>query len=105
MSQAGDRILARWEGGDFWFPGTVHSRNGDTIAIQYDDGMSEIRPSDQVKPLDWDVGSAIHAVWDGNGAWFACHIVRIDGEGRNLRVRFDDDDTEQETPSGRCRSR
>ena len=30
----GDRILAQWEGGPLWFPGTVHSLNGNSIAIQ-----------------------------------------------------------------------
>jgi hypothetical protein len=105
MQQSGDRVLALWNGGDLWFPGTVHSTNGDTIAIQYDDGMSEIVPSNRVRDLDWEVGSAIHAVWNGNGEWFACHIVSIDAEGRKLRVRFDDDGTEQNTPSGRCRCR
>jgi len=32
--QAGDRILAQWDGGRFWFPGTVHS-------VGEDDGIRE----------------------------------------------------------------
>ena len=38
----GDRILAQWQGGRFWFPGTAHSvGEDDSVAIRYDDGTTE----------------------------------------------------------------
>ncbi len=53
----GDRILAQWDGGPFWFPGQVHSVGSDgAVAVRYDDGMSDIRPANQVKPFDWAAG-------------------------------------------------
>ena len=100
----GDRILAQWEGGPLWFPGTVHSLNGNSIAIQYDDGTSEIRPDNQVKPFDWRPGSAIDAVWSGNGQWFAAHILEISRDGRTILVCYDDDNSEEERPTALCRS-
>ena len=54
----GDRVLAQWDGGEFWFPGRVHSVGGDgAVAVRYDDGMSDIRPPNQVKRFDWAIGS------------------------------------------------
>ena len=100
-----DRILAQWEGGHLWFPGTVHSVGEDgSVAIRYDDGMSEIRPANQVKPFDWRTGSQISAMWSGNDGWYAAKILEIDASGRTLSVRFDDDGIVEQTVSGRCRS-
>ena len=46
----GDRILAQWDGGSFWFPGIVHSVAADgSVAVRYDDGMSDVRPANQVR--------------------------------------------------------
>jgi hypothetical protein len=103
--QPGDRILAQWQGGALWFPGTVHSIGADgSVAIQYDDGMSEIRPANQVKPYDWQVGSPIDALWSGNNGWYAARIMEIDPSGRRLMVRFEDDGIREERMSGQCRS-
>ena len=104
--RAGDRILAQWEGGPLWFPGIVHSLGEDgSVAVQDDDGMSEIRPANQVKPFDWEVGSPIDAIWSGNGLWYAARIMAMDAGGRRLDVRFEDDGIREEVVSGRCRSR
>ena len=99
----GDRILAQWQGGHLWFPGSVHSvGESGSVAIQYDDGMSEIRPANQVKPLDWEEGALISAMWSGNDQWYAARIVEI--EGHTLTVRFEDDGIVERTMTGRCRS-
>jgi hypothetical protein len=101
----GDRILAQWQGGHLWFPGTVHSvGEGGSVAIQYDDGMSEIRPANQVKPLDWGVGALISAMWSGNNQWYAARIVDVEPDGRTLTVRFEDDGIVERTVTGRCRA-
>ena len=100
----GDRILARWDGGSFWFPGRVHSVGGDgSIAVQYDDGMSDIRPADQVKPFDWHVGSRIDAIWSGNGGWYAARIMEMSADGRTVGVRFEDG-IREDRDTGQCRS-
>lgn len=101
--QSGARILAQWDGGSFWFPGTVHSVNADSVAVQYDDGMSDIRPGNQVKPFDWEMGTRIDAIWSGNGQWYAARIMEIDESGRQFTVRFDDG-IREETASANCRS-
>ena len=100
----GDRVLAQWQGDRLWFPGVVHSVGEDgSVAIRYDDGTSEIRPANQVKPYDWDVGTRIDAIWSGNGQWYAATIIEADPDGSILAVRFDDGIVEQ-TVTGRCRS-
>jgi len=86
----GDRVLARWQGGDFWFPGKLVRANGEQMAIQYDDGMQETRPAKHVRPLDWRVGSRIDAVWTGNGGWYAATIVEINDDGTMLTVLYED---------------
>src|SRR5690606_34410937 len=101
---AGDRVLAQWNGGALWFPGTVHSLNGTTVAIQYDDGMGDIRPENQVKPLDWREGSKIEAVWSGDGKWYAGTIARISADERTIDILYEDG-TREVRPSALCRSR
>jgi hypothetical protein len=102
----GDRVLAQWDGGDFWFPGHVHSVGGDgAMAIRYDDGMSDIRQPDQVKGFDWETGSRIDAIWSGNGRWYAARIVDMDEDGRMVLVRFEDDGIREARETGQCRSR
>ena len=101
--QPGDWVLCQWQGGHLWFPGVVHSVNGGSVAIQYDDGTSEIRPANQVKPFDWAVGSRIHAMWSGNGQWYDATITETDENGSGLTVRFDDGIIEK-TVTARCRS-
>jgi hypothetical protein len=99
----GDRILAQWLGDRLWFPGTIHSVGEDgSPAIRYDDGSSEIRPANQVKMLDWRVGSRIQAIWSGNGQWYDATIVELGADGRSLVVRYEDGIVES-TLSKRCR--
>jgi hypothetical protein len=101
----GDRVLAQWDGGSFWFPGRVHSVGGDgSIAISYDDGMSDIRPANQVKAFDWAVGTKIDAIWSGNGQWYAARIMDVAQDGRSVLVRFEDDGIREGRQTGECRS-
>jgi hypothetical protein len=99
----GNRILARWNGGTFWFPGTADNISGTMVTVQYDDGMSDIRPKEQVRPFDWRIGSRIDALWSGNGQWYAATITSINRHGTELGVRFDDGICE-DRPSAFCRS-
>jgi len=100
---AGDAVLCQWRGGHIWYPGVVHSTNGASIAIQYSDGSSEIRPANQVRHLDWTVGARIHALWPGDSKWYDAAITAIDPNGGALTIRYDDGVVE-ETVLARCRS-
>ena len=99
----GDRVLARWEGGSLWFPGKLVQSNGEQMFIRYDDGMEETRPANDVKPLDWRVGSQIDAVWTGNGGWYAATIVEMNDDGTMLTVLYEDG-IQEERASAFCRS-
>ena len=101
--QPGDRMLAQWDGGRFWFPGMVHSVDGGSVAVRYDDGISDIRPGNQVRPFDWEMGTRIDAIWSGNGQCYAARIIAIDESGRHLDVRFDDG-IREERATALCRS-
>jgi len=101
----GDWVLCQWQGGRFWFPGVVHSVNHalNSVAIQYDDGSSEIRPANQVKAYDWAAGSRIQAVWAGDNKWYPAEIVEIEPGGAALTIRYEDGVVEK-TVTARCRS-
>lgn len=102
----GDRVLAQWEGGPFWFPGDVHSVAADgSVAVRYDDGTGDIRPPNQVKSFDWAVGSAVDALWSGNGRWYAARILEVAPDGRMVLVEYDDDGSREARHTGQCRSR
>jgi len=102
----GDRVLAQWEGGPFWFPGHVHSVAADgSVAVRYDDGTGDIRPANQVKPYDWAIGTEVDAIWSGNGHWYAARIIDTDANGRMLFVEYADDGSREARQTGQCRSR
>lgn len=99
----GDWVLSQWQGGRFWFPGVVHGVNGNTIAIQYDDGTSEIRPANQVRHYDWAIGSRIQAFWSEDQRWYDATITELEPNGAHLTIRYDDG-TIEKTVTSRCRS-
>jgi len=99
---AGDWVLAQWRGGNDWYPGVVQSHVGNQVTILYDDGTSETRPANQVRPYDWRVGSRVVCRFsDGN--WYGAAITGMAADGATISVRYDDGDSEV-THTGRCRS-
>jgi hypothetical protein len=100
--QAGDWVLAQWQGGSDWYPGVIQSRNGNQVTIRYDDGTMETRPVNQVRRYDWRVGSRVVCRWS-NGQWYDAAITAMANDGLTISVRYDDGDTEI-TQTGRCRS-
>lgn len=44
--KVGDRVQARWQGGNAWFDGTIEEIDGDKIFIKYDDGDEEWTTAD-----------------------------------------------------------
>ena len=99
--EPGDWVLAQWQGGSAWYPGVVQARSGDHVRIRYDDGSVEMRPANQVRPFDWRAGSRIVCRYT-DGQWYDATIVRMDGGGLTLDIRYDDGVT-QRTNTGRCR--
>jgi hypothetical protein len=100
----GDWVLARWRGGDYWFPGVVESRDGDKITVAYDDGTREALYLDKVRPYDWSVGSRVSCRWNGGVTWYGAKITAMDrGNGALITLRYDDGMSEQ-TTTGACRS-
>jgi hypothetical protein len=99
--EAGDWVLGRWDNGEYWYPGVVQSSTRGSVVILYDDGDRATEPASRVKPYDWRVGTPVECDWEGRGEWYSGVIARLDGS--NLRINYDDGDTEQ-TTTGRCRS-
>jgi hypothetical protein len=100
--QAGDWVLAQWQGGSDWYPGVIMARLGNQVTIRYDDGTSEIRPINQVRRYDWRVGSGVTCRFT-DGRWYHATITGMAEDGLTISVRYDDGDT-QVTNTGRCRS-
>lgn len=44
--KVGDRVQARWQGGEAWFDGRIAEVNGDQFFIKYDDGDEEWTTAD-----------------------------------------------------------
>lgn len=99
----GDWVLARWKGGDYWFPGVVESRNGDVVVVAYDDGTREKLSLSRVRPYDWRPGSRVQCRWQNGNEWYAGVIKSISDDGVTLSIRYDDGDKEK-TTTARCRS-
>lgn len=100
--QPGAWVLGQWQGGNDWYPGVVTARAGNQVTIRYDDGTTETRPANQVRPYDWRVGSSVVCRFtDGN--WYPARITAMAPDGLTISVLYADGDT-QITQTGRCRS-
>ncbi|HVQ10048.1 MAG TPA: agenet domain-containing protein [Allosphingosinicella sp.] len=98
----GDWVLGQWRGGSDWYPGVVTARTGNQVTIRYDDGTSETRPVNQVRPYNWRVGSRVVCRFT-DGSWYDATITGMAADGLTISVRYADGDT-QTTNTGRCRS-
>ena len=101
--QKGDWVLARWQGGAYWFPGVVESRTGKSVTVAYDDGTRETRPLSDVRRFDWTVGSRVECRWAGGTEWYGGRITAMGADGVTMNVTYDDGDREQ-TRTAACRS-
>lgn len=98
---AGDWVLARYKGGDYWFPGIVQSIAGDRVVVAYDDGDRETLALSRVRPYNWAIGSRVECNFKRGGKWYPGVISSLAGEA--LGVNYDDGDKER-TKTGLCRS-
>jgi hypothetical protein len=101
----GDWVLSPWQDSTMDFPGVIVARGGNSVTIRFDDGTTETRIIDEVRPFDWRRGSRISCRWSGDDQWYNATITRMDSNGSTLQIRYDDDGTVEETNTGRCRSR
>lgn len=97
----GDWVLSQWRGSDQYFPGVVTARDGNTVIVRFDDGMTERRPANLIRPFDWRAGSHVECRYT-DGQWYGATITRLASDGLTVSVRYDDGDT-QNTNTGRCR--
>jgi DNA repair protein Crb2 Tudor domain/Agenet domain len=91
--EEGDRVLAHWPAEpSWWYPATVQSVIGDTIAVEYDDGDSAELSPRQVRALDLVEGSEVFARQDGNRYYVPATVLARRGE--EVQVRYEDDEEE-----------
>ena len=102
--QVGDWVLAPWQDSTMDFPGVVAARGGESVTIRFDDGTTETRHISEVRPFDWERGSRIACRWS-DGEWYRATILRMDANGYNMQIRYDDDGVVENTNTGKCRSR
>jgi hypothetical protein len=99
---AGDRVLAVWGPDGFYYPGRVQTLTDGGVAIAFDDGdVATVRP-DQLRPIDWKVGTELQCNFRNQGKYYPARIARMRGE--TISIAYADGDNEQATIS-RCRSR
>ena len=48
----GDWVLARYKGGQYWYPGIVQTISSERLTIAYDDGDRETLNLSNVRPYD-----------------------------------------------------
>ena len=98
---AGDWVLARYKGGEHWYPGIVQDTNGDRATVAYDDGDRESLSLSQVRPYNWAIGGRVECNYQGGGKWYPGKIASL--SGGSIGIKYDDGDSER-TNTGRCRS-
>lgn len=101
----GQWVLARSAvGGSHYYPGVVASASGNRVTINFDDGTTETRPANQVRPYDWRVGSFLRCIWTPDGKMYGAVIQKISGGGSQLSIRYVDDNSLATVTTGQCYS-
>jgi len=100
----GDWVLAPWQNSTNLFPGVVATSSGDSVTVRFDDGTTDIRKVSEVRVFDWAKGTGIECQWT-DGGWYTATILSLAENGYTMRVRYDDDGVEQDTNTGKCRTR
>lgn len=102
--QVGDWVLSPWRGSRVLYPGVIESRQGSTVTVRFDDGSFESRPANTIRFFDWEPGSRISCQWS-DGRWYNAVIVSLSSDGYNMRIRYDQDGSLEDTTTGSCRTR
>ena len=101
--KSGDWVLARRNANPYWYPAVVQARSAGGVDVLYDDGTRETRPAAQVKAYNWRIGSKVECLWSDDNLYYAGRISAL--RGAALRIDFDQENTAEDTSTGKCRSR
>lgn len=102
--QVGDWVLSPWRGSKVLYPGVIESRSGTIVTVRFDDGSVESRPASTIRFFDWEAGSQISCQWS-DGRWYDAIIISLSSDGYNMRIRYDQDGSLEDTTTGSCRTR
>lgn len=97
----GDRVLAIWEPDGYWYPGEVDLVDRQGIHIAFDDGDDAVVGRNEVRRVDWRVGSRLECNWKNEGKYYGGRVNSMRGE--SMEFLYDDGFREQISIS-RCRS-
>jgi hypothetical protein len=100
----GDWVLAPWRNSVNLFPGVIAANTGNELTIRFDDGTTDTRKVSEVRVFDWKTDTGIECQWT-DGGWYNATIMSLADDGFTMRVRYDDDGVEQDTNTGKCRTR
>jgi len=100
----GDWVLAPWQSSVNLFPGVVAGMTETEVTVRFDDGTTDTRKISEVQAFDWKAGTGIECQWT-DGGWYNATILSLERDGYTMKVRYDDDGVEQDTNTGKCRTR
>lgn len=98
----GDWVLARYKGGEHFYPGVLQTVSGDRVTVAYDDGDRETMNVGLVRPYTWAIGTRVECNFKNGGKWYPGVIASLAGAA--IGINYDDGDRER-TKTGLCRSK
>ncbi|HUE75097.1 MAG TPA: DUF4537 domain-containing protein [Pirellulaceae bacterium] len=102
----GDRVLARWGGDLFWYPGTIYSVDDGEYSILFDDQDQAIVPPEDIMPLNVQVGDKVFCrpKFEASLRYFPAEVTRVSGEVIDVLYE-DSEEVELNTSLSRIRIR
>ena len=97
----GDRVTALWEEDGLWYPAEIEFIDRQGIHVSFDDGDEAIVARNEVRRLNWRVGTRLECDWKSEGDYYPGRVNAMRGE--SIDFVYDDGGREQLTVS-RCRS-
>lgn len=85
----GVRVLARWQGGNLWYPGVVTNVFQERVAVQYLDGAQETLAPQLVRFDDLSPGDVVIADLRGDREYVEARVLGRSGD--HLRLALADD--------------
>lgn len=103
---AGDRVLARWGGDLFWYPGTIFAIEEDGYKILFDDQDQAVVPLSDLMPLVLQVGDKVlcRPKFEPALRYFPAEVTRVAGEVIDV-VYEDSEEEDLNTSISRIRIR
>ena len=102
----GDRVLARWGGDLFWYPGTIFAVESGGFKIVFDDQDQAVVSAGDVMPLEVQVGDKVlcRPKFEPSLRYFPAEVTRVAGEVIDV-VYEDSEEEEHSTSVSRIRIR